>query len=351
MTRVHRIDHDDEDDFVDMPTTRRRGSNRGIVARAIDAALRNPIMAAGTVISGLAIVIIVTNALSNQPMHHPSPLFNTRQGALTPPASALPPGPVANQTTMPPVGTAVTQVPPAPVAAVATVNPVSPASNQPSTLQPLQAVAATQVQPAPLSPVTVTQTTASTTPAPLSPTQSSPQTIERIQRELHERGFYTGAIDGISGPATSEAVRVFEQRLGVAAHGEATDRVLTLLHSARGRTVREHPVAHVAPVAVAKPQPIPVAATQPGVQRATMQQMPAPIPPEPLTASTEGKTQRIQRALNTAGYGMIRTDGRVDEATVGAIKRFEIEHGMPVTGHVSDRLVSALGMRSASAQE
>jgi peptidoglycan hydrolase-like protein with peptidoglycan-binding domain len=346
MTRVHRMDMDDEDDFVDERPARRRRGNRGIVARSIDAALRNPVMAAGTVISGLAIVIIVTNALSNQPLHHPSPLFNTRQGALTPPASALPPVPVANQTTMPPVGTAVTQVPPAPVAAVATVNTVSPTSNQPPTLQPLQAVA--PAQPAPLNPVSVTQTTASTTPAPLSPPQPSPQTIERIQRELHDRGFYTGAIDGIAGPATSEAVRAFEQRLGVAAHGEATDRVLTLLHSARGRTIREHPVA---PVAAVKPQSSPVASAQPLVQRATMQQMPAPIPPEPLTASTEGKTQRVQRALNIAGYGMIRTDGRVDEATVGAIKRFEIEHGMPVTGHVSDRLVSALGMRSASAQE
>lgn len=348
MTRSHRIELDDEDDFVDERPVRRRGMNRSIVARAIDGALRNPMVAAGTIISGLAIIIIVTNALSNQPMHHPSPLFNTRQGALTSGASALPPVATANQTTMPPLATAVTQVPPAPVAAVGSANPSSPASTQSPTLQPLQAGAIPQVQPAPLSPAAVTQTTASTTPSPLSPPQPSPQTVERIQRDLHDRGFYAGAIDGIPGPATSEAIRSFEQRLGIAAHGEANDHVLALLHSARGRTIHEHPVT---PVAVAKPQPIPVAPSQPVVQRAMMQQMPAPIPPEPLTASTEGRTQRVQRALNTAGYGMIRTDGRVDEATVGAIKRFEIEHGMPVTGHVSDRLVSALGMRSASAQD
>lgn len=357
MTRVHRMYDDDEDAFFDEPPVRRRKSRYGIAARALDAALRNPVMAAGTVISGLAIIIIVTNALSNQPMHHPSPLFNTRASlAGASPTAALPPVPAGTPQSMPPVAASATQIPPQPANPVAQVAALqTPQQTQQNALQPLQpanvALATTPapapvtqqiappVQPAPLAPPV--QTTASTSAAPLAPTGPSPQVIERIQRELHDRGFYNGAVDGIAGPATSEAVRVFEQRLGVTANGEANEHVLQLLHTARGRTIRM-------PVAVARPAP--VAQPQPMVQRAALQPMPSPVPPEPLTASEEGKTQRIQRGLNRAGYGMVRTDGRLDEATTAAIKRFEIEHGMPVTGHVSDRLVNALGMRSASAE-
>lgn len=341
MTRVHSMHHDDEDDFYDERPARRRKTHYGIVARALDATLRNPMMAAGTVISGLAIIIIVTNALSNQPMHHPSPLFNTRAST-----AALPPVPAATPQSMPPVAASATQIPPQPVAQVAAVQ-IPQQQTQPAAVTQATAAApvvqqiAPPVQPAPLAPPV--QTTASTSAAPLTPAGPSPQVIERIQRELHDRGFYTGAVDGIAGPATSEAVRAFEQRLGVTQNGEANEHVLQLLHTARGRTIRMPVAVAAKPAPVAQPQP------QPVVQRAAMQPMPSPVPPEPLTASEEGKIQKIQRGLNRAGYGMVRTDGRMDEGTVAAIKRFEIEHGMPVTGRVSDRILGALGTRSASA--
>lgn len=344
MTRVHSMQHDDEDDFYDERPVRRRKARYGIAARALDTALRNPMMAAGTVISGLAIIIIVTNALSNQPMHHPSPLFNTRTSA-----AALPPVPAGTPQSMPPVTAGATQIPPQPANPMVQGAALQAAQNTQQSLQPVtvaQAPApvtqqiAPPVQPAPLAPPV--QTTASTSPAPLAPSGPSPQVVERIQRELHERGFYTGAVDGIAGPATSDAVRSFEQRLGVTANGEANEHVLQLLHTARGRTIR------IAAPVVAKP--VPVAQAQPTVQRAAMQPMPSPVPPEPLTASEEGKIQRIQRGLNRAGYGAVRTDGRMDDGTVAAIKRFEVEHGLPVTGHISDRLVNALGTRSASAE-
>lgn len=341
MTRVHRMQHDDEDDFYDERPVRRRKASYGIAARALDAALRNPMMAAGTVVSGLAIIIIVTNALSNQPMHHPSPLFNTRTGA-----AALPPVPPGTPQSMPPVAASATQIPPQPVAQVAAVQTAQQqaqptAMTQATAATPVVQQIAPPVQPTPLAPPI--QTTASTTTAPLTPTGPSPQVIERIQRELHDRGFYTGSVDGIAGPATSEAVRSFEQRLGVTANGEANEHVLQLLHTARGRNIRAAAVVAPKPVAIVQPQP------QPVVQRAAMQPMPSPVPPEPLTASEEGKIQRVQRGLNRAGYGMVRTDGRMDDGTVAAIKRFEVEHGLPVTGRISDRLANALGTRSASA--
>jgi hypothetical protein len=50
----------------------------------------------------------------------------------------------------------------------------------------------------------------------------------------------------------------------------------------------------------------------------------------------------VQRALSDYGYGQIRLSGILDEPTGAAIERFERERGLPVTGKISDRLVSEL---------
>ena len=50
----------------------------------------------------------------------------------------------------------------------------------------------------------------------------------------------------------------------------------------------------------------------------------------------------VQRALSEYGYGQIKPTGVVDEATSTAIQKFEREHKLPVTGRVSERLVSQL---------
>jgi hypothetical protein len=58
-----------------------------------------------------------------------------------------------------------------------------------------------------------------------------------------------------------------------------------------------------------------------------------------------GPSQRIlaiQRVLSAFGYGQIKPSGMLDEATSAAIETFEREHKLPITGRVSDRLVSDL---------
>jgi peptidoglycan hydrolase-like protein with peptidoglycan-binding domain len=268
-------------------------------------------------------------------MRHPSPLFNTRPAAAT---SVVP------VTTMP---------------IIVGENPLQPLPEAPqpaprvqsSTSQQAQAPAQTPAQTQ--NPVSVQSAAVPDTAAPQpqsSPAQIPPlanlstQLTERVQQALRDRGFYTGAVDGIAGPATTEAVRAFEQRLGVAATGDINDRVLALLRSERGRQIAAR---QSAPQAVQPPKPVPATVAPP---RPVTQLMPAPVPPEPLTASVEGRLQKVQRALNVAGYGMLRTDGRLDDKTTEAIRKFEAEHGMPVTGHITDRLMSMLVVRSAEAR-
>jgi len=50
----------------------------------------------------------------------------------------------------------------------------------------------------------------------------------------------------------------------------------------------------------------------------------------------------VQRALSEFGYGQIKPTGILDDATSVAIEKFEREHKLPVTGRITDRLVSGL---------
>jgi hypothetical protein len=61
------------------------------------------------------------------------------------------------------------------------------------------------------------------------------------------------------------------------------------------------------------------------------------IAPQPLPRVTA-----VQRALSEYGYGQIKPSGILDEPTVAAIEKFEREHKLPVTGRISERLVSQL---------
>jgi Putative peptidoglycan binding domain len=72
--------------------------------------------------------------------------------------------------------------------------------------------------------------------------------------------------------------------------------------------------------------------------------MPSPRRNDPI-ADLIGPSPRIlavQRVLSNYGYGQIKPTGMLDDATGHAIEKFEREHKMPVSGRVSDRLISEL---------
>jgi hypothetical protein len=78
------------------------------------------------------------------------------------------------------------------------------------------------------------------------------------------------------------------------------------------------------------------------------QTVPMPVPSprrnDPI-ADLIGPSPRImavQRVLSNYGYGQIKLSGVLDDATSQAIEKFEREHKLPVSGRVSDRLVSEL---------
>ena len=62
------------------------------------------------------------------------------------------------------------------------------------------------------------------------------------------------------------------------------------------------------------------------------------------TSSTGSRSRimAVQRVLSDYGYGQIKPSGVLDEPTSAAITRFEGDRKLPITGRLSDRLLSEL---------
>jgi hypothetical protein len=95
----------------------------------------------------------------------------------------------------------------------------------------------------------------------------------------------------------------------------------------------------------ASPKPVEQIVTPHPATAAAVAQQVSARRDDPIADLIGGPSPRIaavQRALSEYGYGQIKQTGVLDDATSSAIKNFEGEHKMPVTGRVSERLVSEL---------
>ena len=344
-------------DFDDRGGGRRTPGSLPI--RAAELAMRNPLATGGIAVSLAMVVVTITNAVANQPVRHPHPLFDTRSTAQV---DTRPAPPVA----------------------------VHPTAVTPPTVAP------TRADPP-------TGSTGSTGPIVLprpKPVSAVDEGVVRdLQTVLAERGFYSGPIDGVVGAATAEAIRAGERRLGSTATGEASDLLLAALRAAPNIVAQVAPPVSAAPkqvvaqtrqpAAAAPPParpPVAQAVAQPAPQVAAQAVSPPPTPPmrvaaadavaypvgreeveaaevdvpvftgsirraarEPLAQGGDDKLQKLQRALIAAGYGPLKADGRWDERSTSAVRRYEADRGWPVTGRPSEKLVWDLMPKAARA--
>lgn len=203
-----------------------------------------------------AVAFVIANALFLQPVPHPAPLFGEEPR-------------------------------PAPV--------------------PAKPVAAKKSVPAAPAPAPVVNTTPVPQPRPdTAAVRSRTDLILDIQRELANRGYYDGTVDGVPGPRTSQAIRDFEQAQGMKQTGEPSDTLLAHIFKARSR--KKDPTGSVAP--------------------------------EPARAST--RVLAVQRVLARLGYGPVKLTGLADPATRAAIEQFERDRGITKSGEINDRLVAEL---------
>ena len=52
--------------------------------------------------------------------------------------------------------------------------------------------------------------------------------------------------------------------------------------------------------------------------------------------------ERVQTALNRIGYGPVTVDGTPDDETATAIRRFELDNGLPISGNAGEEVVDRL---------
>jgi len=158
---------------------------------------------------------------------------------------------------------------------------------------------------------------------PLAPkSDATPRTradvTTEIQRELIRRGLFEGAAYGVLGPKTDGAIRDFETLANLKVTGEPSEELL--------RALQRPPKAEAAtPRAAAR-------ADQIG------DLLSGSVPP----AATAQRVVAVQRALNDFGYGPVKATGTIGPETTAAIRKFESDRKMPVTGQVSLRLIREL---------
>ncbi len=136
-----------------------------------------------------------------------------------------------------------------------------------------------------------------------------------IQRELANKGYYDGAVDGVGGPRAAQAIRNFEKANGLKVTGEPSETLLEKIRHARSRSDITGSVAPDAPV---------------------------------IMSSRIGSAQRM---LAHYGYGPVRINGEMAADTRAAIGRFEQERGLQPSGELSDRLMRELASYSGNAPD
>lgn len=145
------------------------------------------------------------------------------------------------------------------------------------------------------------------TSEPTASAGDGPETIRAVQRELQARGYEAGTVDGVPGLVTRAAVLAYEFDHGLSLSAEPSERLLKQ-------------------ILLGESQP----SANPGSGNGEH------------TAQAEQVIRTVQQSLANVGYAVGKTDGRMGEETVRAIREFETDQGMPETGRVSGHLVARL---------
>lgn len=167
------------------------------------------------------------------------------------------------------------------------------------------------------------------TPAPavtdLPPAEGESLLVVRaIQRELSLRGYDVGTVDGQLSDKTRKAISAFQMREGLTITGLPSDDVLRQI--LLGDTI--------APSGAASS-----ATTGPGanVSDATG----SVLPTDSIAAQTagDGTILRVQQVLAELGYAPGVIDGQWGENTADAVRAFQQDRNMAVTGTITPELL------------
>ncbi|MGX7872089.1 peptidoglycan-binding domain-containing protein [Mesorhizobium sp. ORM6] len=143
--------------------------------------------------------------------------------------------------------------------------------------------------------------------------------VEQVQGILKDLDFYSGTVDGISGPNTRKAIQAYQQKVGLNASGEIDALLLDQL----GATPKTASVPKPQPRPDVPPAAVPVSLqTNSGQTNAVQTPIQGPDP----------RIVKIQAGLKAFGNDDMQLDGVVGARTKAAIKEFQSLFGLPQTG-------------------
>lgn len=142
--------------------------------------------------------------------------------------------------------------------------------------------------------------------------------IEQVQNILKHLGFYTGNADGLAGPATRDAVAVYQRKVGLPVTGIIDDALLNQLGTA--------------PMAASVP--LPTSRTD------TTSAIPAEVKPGGI--QPDAQILKVQAGLKAFGNEDVQLDGVVGARTKAALREFQAIFRLPVTGEVDDAVYAKM---------
>lgn len=185
---------------------------------------------------------------------------------------------------------------------------------------------------------------------PVDPSRQNASPLVRdVQQALSRRGLYDGPADGLTGPKTTAAILFFQESEGLEQTGEASVGLLAKLKT-RDTKVAVIPDERPAPDLTGSTKKTSKAGDDVAdLIRAAEAEPASAARPVKLSGDVEAATDvppetvmKIQKALSRFAYAKVKVDGVAGEATKAAIRAFEKNYNLPVTGEPSERVVRKL---------
>ncbi len=168
----------------------------------------------------------------------------------------------------------------------------------------------------------------STASIPATPNPLRNDTVFRLQQAMRAGGLYQGQADGVAGPQTQKAIKIYQIQAGMRPTGEPGDDLLVhvllsnlaVVPMPRARPV---PPAPAVPRAGAAPSQIWVRSQSVSAEPPVKRQAPDPL---------ADLVVNIQKGLSNIAYSDVEVDGVVGQQTSTAIAHFQKHYRLPVTG-------------------
>lgn len=148
--------------------------------------------------------------------------------------------------------------------------------------------------------------------APAATPISQPYSLRNVQAALSNLGYAVGTPDGVIGPKSRAAIRAYQVDSGLPASGEPSIALYDKLQaSIAQRSAQSKPAQPTMPAA-----------------NATM-------------------VSEVQTELRRRGYVISAITGTVNTETVAAVREYQADARLPVTGAINDQLLQQLGTAKA----